>query len=221
MPLKLSSFALMLILVATDSACAGLIVPVSATGTGTFNENPNLLIDGVLTHRGGGSVSSTTVSWGIPTAVFIIDLGGFYSVENLTIYADNNDDYIFRSSVDGVHYSNLFTFLGADGPQPVHPGGQDILTTDPGFPTSPSGLTTAAYVGRGFAPVIARYLELTAARADMPESDETFGVGEVQAFGNVAVVSTVPEPSTLTLAALTALGGLISVICRRKSIAAY
>ena len=189
-------------------ARAGLINPVSASSTGTVVNDPNLVIDGALSERFPSPLSSSigpnTVS-GLETGTVIINFGGLYTVENLTVYVDNNDDYLFRFSVDGIQFADLFTFLAVDGPVPVTPGGQDILTTDSIFPTSPGDLTTPAYVGRSFTPVAARYLEVL-----VTGGDGASGVAEVQAHGTL-----VPEPSSILMFGI-GLTALLILFYRRR-----
>ena len=185
-------------------APAVLINPVSASSAGAVVNDPNLMIDGALSLRFSNSIGPNTVS-GLETATVTIDFGGLYTVENLTAYVDNNDDYHFRFSVDGIQFADLFTFLAPDGPVPVNPGGQDILTTDSVFPTSPGDLTTPSYVGRSFTPVVARYLEVS-----VTGGDGASGVAEVQAHGALVV----PEPSSILILGIGST--VLLILCYRR-----
>jgi F5/8 type C domain len=167
-----------------------LIPPVSVTGTGSYNNSASLIIDGVLPPRYTNFEAPTNVYWFGTGPEFTISLGHTYTVSNLTVDVDNNDDYVVQYSTDGVNFTNLFTFLASYGPVPVVPGGLDILTTIPTYPTDPGDNTTPAYVGTGFAPVQASYLRIFA-----QNGDGDYAIGEVQAF----TPSAVPEPSALIL----------------------
>jgi hypothetical protein len=189
------ALACVVALVATASVEAGPITAISASGTGTFNNSTNLLIDGVFPPRNTTWNFSPNVWWNGTAPAFTIDYGSVYSITSLTVDVDNNDTYRVQYSTDGVNFTDLFDFLASDGPVPVNPGGMDILTTDPTFPTNPGDLTTPAYVGRTFLPVNARYLKIFAV-----SGDNSYSIGEVQAFSN----ATVPEPISLVV-----FGGLI------------
>jgi hypothetical protein len=176
------------LIVSNIPAEAALIAPVSAAGTGTFSNSPNLIINGIVAPRNTAYFSSTNVYWtNSTTPTFTINLGGLYTIQNLTVGVDNNDDYQIQYSTDGTTFTNLFKFVASDGPVSVGAGGMDILTTDSGFPVVPGNTTTPAYVGRSFSPVDAQFL-----RIFVTAGDNFYAISEVQAFG-VAV----PEPSSV------------------------
>jgi hypothetical protein len=150
------------------------------------------------------------------TPQFTIDLGAVFTVSSLIADVDNNDDYVVQSSTNNVSFTNLFTFLASDGPVPVAPGGMEILTTDPTFPSIvnyPTDTTIPVYVGRNFAPVSARYLKIFGSGGD-----GLFGIGELQAFSAAAVG--VPEPPSLVMGclALVSLGVFMGVRGRPRSV---
>ena len=191
-PIPIAILSAVLGLAAASSGTARadvLIQPVSVTGSGSYVNNADLIIDGVLPPRFTPAASPTTVSWNSLSTTFTINLGGSFTLTNLTAYVDNNDTYVVQSSTDGVNFKNLFTFLASDGPVTPAQGGSDILTTIPADPTSPGDTTTPAYVGRGFAPVEASYVRLFAT-----SGDSVYSVGELQIY------AAVPEPSSLLLA---------------------
>ena len=188
------SIAFMLALGSSLSrAQASQIIPVSATGTGTFNGSPSLLIDDFIppeytTWNTAPNVWSNNAN---PNPQYTIDLGSLYQVEDVTVSVDNNDDYVVQYSIDNLAYSDLFTISSSYGNVPVSPGGMDTMTTIAGDPE---------YVPEiDFTPVEARYLRIFGT-----QGDRQYGVGEVMAFGQL---KSVPEPtSTLSLVALVTLG---------------
>ena len=186
-----ATFGLALMSLCSAASASPLIFPVSVVGAGSYSNSANNIIDGVLTQRGDSTFDNATFKttyWSGNGTSFIINLGGVYIVDNLTAYVDNNDDYLIEFSPDGVKYTGSFLFLSSDGLQPVIPGGQEILTTDPTFPASLDA-TTATYIGRPFAPVLASHLRVSA-----PVGDDSFGIGEVQVYGN-----SIPLPSSASL----------------------
>lgn len=205
--------ACLVALVATCAANAAPITPVSITGTGTYNNNANLIINGVLPPRNTFWQNAANVWWESnvpPAGVFTIDYGSVYNITSLTIDVDNNDDYRVEFSTDGVTFTNLFDFLASYGPVQPSPGGMDILTTDPAFPvlpTNPGDLTTPSYVGVSLIPVQARYLRLTALNGD-----GAYSIGEFQAFGDP-----VPEPISLVVFGGLVLGG--GLVARKRLLA--
>jgi hypothetical protein len=191
-----------------QAAKADVIIPaVSVTGTGTFSNSPSLIIDGFLPPRGTAFNAPTSVFSTIGAPQFTIDLGAVFRVTSLIADVDNNDDYVVQYSTNNVSFTNLFTFLASDGPVPVSPGGMDILTTNPSFPSMvnyPTDTTTPEYVGRSFAPVDARYLKIFGSGGD-----GLYGIGELQAFS-----AAVPEPASLVMGCL-AVASLGLVACAR------
>jgi hypothetical protein len=204
MACAIAGFAL--IGVSPQAAKADSIIPaVSVTGTGTFSNSPSLIIDGVLPPRGTFYQASTNVFSTSGAPQFTIDLGAVFTVGSLIADVDNNDDYVVQYSINNISFNNLFTFLASDGPVPVSPGGMEILTTNPSYPSVvnyPTDTTTPVYVGRTFAPVSARYLRIFGSGGD-----GLYAIGELQAFA-------VPEPTSLVMGCL-ALASLVGFRCIR------
>jgi hypothetical protein len=187
--------ACLVALVAVTSADAGLITPVSISGTGALNNPLSLISNGVLPPRNTFWMDGANVWWQGTAPAITLDYGSVYTITSLTVDVDNNDTYRVQYSTDGVTFTNLFDFLASQGPVAPNPGGMDILTTDSTFPTNPGDQTTPAYVGVSFLPVNARYLRISAI-----SGDNLYSIGEFQAFSNAAV----PEPVSLVV-----FGGLV------------
>lgn len=183
-----------------DASASPLIAPVSIAGSGPYSNSELNIINGILSTRGGATFDvdefKTTYWNGIATH-FVIDLGMAYQIDNITAYVDNNDTYQVDFSVDGIGYGSSFFFLDTDGVQTPEAGGQDILTTDPTAPLLIGDLTTAVYIGRPLPPVPARYIRVSAA-----SGDDSYGIGEMQFFGNPIPV---PPSASLLFASLAAL----------------
>jgi len=174
------------------------IVPVSATGTGTFTNSPSLLIDGVIPAETTVWTDAQNVNWVGSAPQFTIDLGNVFNVTGVLWSVDNNDSYRLQYSTDNVTFNTLFTIAVSDGNIQPSPGGMDTMTSfaNPEFVPS-----------MAFAPVDARYLKVFAV-----DGDGLYAIGEVQAFGQLSGnPGAVPEPGTYGLLGVAALAGLIAV----------
>lgn len=182
-------------------AAFGQIVPVSATGSGVFNNNPSLLIDGVIPAEQTSWQDAKNVWWYGETPAFTIDLGGFYNLTGVKWSVDNNDSYALQYSADNVIFTTLFTVQVADGNIDPNPGGMDTMTSYPG----------ADFVANmAFSPVEARYL-----RAFAVGGDGLYAIGEIQSFSEKAgEQGAVPEPSTYGVIGAASLAAL--VLIRRR-----
>ncbi len=151
---------------------------VSATGTGTFNNSPDMLIDGVLASEGSLWKAGTSVWWSGMSPTFTIDLGGVVLLEDLLVQVDNNDAYRFEYSENNNTWSSLFDIQVSDGEVGW---GMDTMSTDS---------QNSEYIASlDFVPVDARYLRVFAIGGD-----NFYSVSEIQAFA-----APVPEPSTIML----------------------
>jgi hypothetical protein len=92
----------MLIFGMVGSAGAALINPVSVTGTGSYHHSADLLIDGFIPGEMTWWQASTNVWWVGSDPAFTIDLGALYTVEDVVLQVDNNDNYHVSLSTNGT-----------------------------------------------------------------------------------------------------------------------
>jgi len=165
----------------TSNSEAAFLSPISIVGTGTWNNSVNLLNDGIIPDKGVFWQDSRNVWWVGTGTTFVLDYGAQFVIKDLVVSVDNNDDYQFDISVDGLSYSPLVTLRDTFGTVAPAPGGMDTIS---------SILGSSDYVlGFDFSPAVGRYLKVTGLRGD-----NLFSLGEVQAFG-----TPVPEPISLAL----------------------
>lgn len=178
----------------TSIVQASSITAVSASGTGGFNNNPDILIDGVMAGEGSFWAASTSVWWSGMSPSFVIDLGGVYTLQDLLVQVDNNDAYQFDYSVDNSAWSNLFSIQVGYG---EIGWGMDTMSTDS---------SSSEYISQlDFSPVDAQFLRVSAIGGD-----NLYSISEIQAFA-----APVPEPSTMLLFGL-GLMTLVGVRYRRQ-----
>jgi len=171
------------------------ITPAGSTGTGSYANSANLLIDGFTPPQNTWWQDGTTVSWTGFTTSFKIDLGAKYLLTDIAWSVDNNDAYALDYSLDGVLFTNLFTIGVNDGDVQPSPGGMDTMNSFLGDPNYVASMD--------FAAVNARYLRVEA----VPGGDSLNAIGEVTAYGR-PLGGAVPEPSTYGLFGALALAGL-------------
>lgn len=173
------------------------LVAASASGSGTFNNSADLLIDGVTPPENTGWSTDLNVWWSGLDPAFTIDLGGTFLLTDIAWSVDNNDSYALSFSTDGSSFASLFTVGVNDGNVTEGAGGMDTMNSFAG---------DAEYVAAmDFTAVAARYLRVTAVAG----GDELNAVGEVTAYGTA-----IPEPSTYAL--LFGAAALALVIWRRR-----
>lgn len=175
---------------------AGFITADSATGTGSYQNSPSLIIDGVFAHESDSWTSSTNVYWENTTdSAFIIDLGGVYSVDDVVLSVDNDDSYQVEYSIDNMTWQTLFTISSDYGDISPSDGGMDAMSTIAGDTEYVSGID--------FTSVVAQYLRIFAINGD-----QKYAVSELRAYG-----MSVPVPG----AAILAMMGLVAsaTFCRR------
>jgi len=168
----------------TSVAHASLIPAVAASGTGSYNHSPGLLIDGTIPVEGSGWTGSTNVWWNGTSPTFTIDLGAVHQVDDIVLQVDNNDGYQVDASTDGSAWSPLFSISQSYG---EIGWGMDTMSTVSGDPEYISQID--------FSSRALRYLRIQAT-----DGDNMYAVSEIQAYGAV------PEPASLALVGLPLLG---------------
>jgi len=154
-----------------STAHAAKIPVISVTGTGTYNNSVSLLTDGSKPADATDWAGATNVWWYGTEPTFTLQFNSVYTVNQLLIQVDNNDDYRIDYSLNG---SDWF-----------------LLDTIPsGIGSVGWGMETFNRTSTDFTPVDARYLRVYATGGD-----NMYSISEVQAFGAAAV----PEPGTLAL----------------------
>lgn len=174
-----SLIILISMLMTSTSALAARIAPVSVIGSGGYTNSTSLLTDGVIPMEGTGWASGYNVFWTGTFTSFTLDFGEIYTLSDVLISVDYNDNYRATTSTDGLsyHYSTLFNINASHGESVW---GMDTMSSDN---------TNAEYVaGIHFLPVQARYLKVFATGGD-----NFYSMGEIQAFGTPLQV--VPIPS--------------------------
>ncbi len=157
---------------------ASPVTAVSASGTGSFNNSPDILIDGVIAGEGSLWSAPTSVWWSGVSPSFVIDLGEVYTLQDLLVQVDNNDAYQFDYSTDNSVWSNLFSIQVGYG---EISWGMDTMSTDS---------LSSEYISQlDFAPVDAQFLRVSALGGD-----NFYSISEIQAFA-----APVPEPSMMML----------------------
>lgn len=169
----LLSVALILV-IADISSGQTLLQPELVVSNGPSSNSLDLVFDSNVPNRGTSFNAPVSFHWiGTDTEV-IFDYGETVLISDLLIAADNNDTYLIEYSLDGSSYQTAFEFLGTDG---ENIGGLDLLTTISSFPTFPTNPSIAAFVGRDFPDVSARFLRVTSTAGDFGKA-----IGEFQAF---------------------------------------
>ena len=187
--------AMLLVFAITPSLGQATLIPASsASGTGFYNNSPNLLIDGIIPGQGTLWNLNTNVWWNGTGPIFTIDLGGLYYVEDIILSVDNNDSYDVDYSVNNSDWSSLFSLSSAYGEVNW---GMDTMGTIAG---------DSEYVWQiNFSvPVEAQYLRIYAIGGD-----NSYAVGELQSYGEP-----VPEPATMLLLGFGLIG--LAGIGRKK-----
>jgi hypothetical protein len=175
MRLRLVSGVLLLAgALATGNSTVSVAAPITITtvsGSGSYNNNPYLLVNGYLPAEGTFWKDSANVWWEGTTPAFTFDFNAVYLVDDMQIQVDNNDNYLIQYSINGSLWNNLYTIPSGAG---TISGGMDTFTTSE----------------ISFTPVYARYLRMSAV-----SGDTMYSISEVQAFGT----GPVPEPASLML----------------------
>jgi hypothetical protein len=179
----------------------GLVTPVGVTGSGSFENALSLLTDGVVPPDYNRYIAPNVVRWQDSAAHITLDLGGMHDIFDLLVSVDNNDDYRFEFSQDGVSFSELVTVGGGMGSVPGNPGGMEAISTRSGDRDYIAALD--------FTPQRGRYVRVLG-----QGGDARYGVGEIAVYGSAVVA--VPESDASVLFAeglLVAFG--IRIVRRR------
>lgn len=163
------------------------ITPVSAIGSGAFNNLANLLIDGVIPAEATAWTQPTNIWWNGTRPTFTINLGNIYKVDDVTVSVDNSGSYRMQYSVDNAICNTLFIIGVADGEISF---GMDTMSSDSTHPEHIANIE--------FASVQARYLRLFAL-----SGDNNYAAAEIMPEG-------IPLPTAAWLA-IPVLGWLGSV----------
>jgi hypothetical protein len=158
----------------TSLTQAAYITPHSVTGTGSYNNSPDLIIDGNIPDERTSWTDSSNVWWDGTTPTFTIDLGDIYIIEDITLQVDNNDNYRVQYSLNNSVWNTLFTIDSGFGDVDW---GMDTMTTISGDSKYISEIDFSS-------PVNARYIRIFATGGD-----NKYAVSELDAYGTL-----VPEP---------------------------
>jgi len=165
-----------------STANASLITADSITGSGTYNNNADLIINNTYPAEGIAWTDAMNVWWYGTTPTFTIDFGELFDLDDVQISADLNDSYLVEWSTDASNWTDLFTIEISYGDINW---GMDTMSTDSNHGEYVSGID--------FSSVAARYLKVSATGGD-----GKYSIGELQAFGTSSSVP-VPEPMSLAL----------------------
>lgn len=154
----------------SSESFSAVIPVINVTGTGVYTNDRGLLIDGIVPAEGSGWTGDKNVYWNGLTPTFTLEFNSVYTLDDLLIQVDNNDNYRIDYSLNGSDWSSLYTIAASSG--------------DIGW-----GMDTFNQTEINFTPVNAKYL-----RVQATGGDNMYAISEVQAFG-----TPVPEPATLTL----------------------
>jgi hypothetical protein len=168
----------------------------SVMGSGSYNNNPNLLIDGNIPPEWTDWTAATNVWWYGTGSIFTLDFGSAYNLDDMLIQVDNNDSYGIQYSINGSNWNDLFSISSGAG-------------------NVSYGMDTFTQAEIAFTPVDARYVRVFATGGD-----NAYAISEIQAFGSQIVPggeqpSPAPEPTSLILLGSGLLG--IAGLLRKKS----
>ncbi len=167
----------------SNVVCASLITVTGVSGTGVFTNNVSLISDGVFPVESSIWTNSESVFWNGLVPTFVVDFGSVYTVDDVLVSVDNNDDYSVQWSQDLSTWNTLFNISVGDGEISF---GMDTMSTD--------SFNSEYVPAIDFASIQARYLRITATNGD-----NSYSIGEFQAFGSNVSMVTLPEPMSLAL----------------------
>lgn len=184
-------FLISLLILIVSPVNAAKITLSSITGTGTYTNNANIIIDGYIPAEGIANTASINVYWTSVFTSFTIDLGQQYLLDDILASVDNDDYYRFWASTDNSSWSYLGEVWG-DG---EITNGMDTMTGINGHPEYVSNLD--------FSQILTQYVKIDGYVLE----GNAFAIGEVELYGSAA--NAVPEPTTMLLfgAGLVGLAG--------------
>ncbi len=180
----------LVLVVACAAANATNVSVNSVSGTGTFWNDPAVIINGVIPPEGTPWDSSIyNLSWRDRSPVFTLTFDRLYILQDVIVSVDNNDGYQVEVSTDNSNWVQLFSIASTDGDVYHTPGGMDTMS---------SVASDSEYVlGIDFSETQAMY-----ARIKAVSGDGAYSVGELAFTGRVPNGGTVPEPASLALLGL-------------------
>ena len=167
--------------------------PVLMNGVFDDPTHAVLVTDGIFMPE--GTVYTDGLSWLADANSVDVDLQGLYTINALTVQADDNDAYIMQYLDSGGVYQTLWNVPNED-----FINGNDVF----GLQTRPDPMNDNAVYTLPV-PVTTSRLRLL---GDTSYTDHAYAVSQIAAFGNA--FSSVPEPGAAALLAsgMLAMGGL-------------
>lgn len=189
--------AVMLLLCISQTAHAELLSFTSISTNGSITNGAAVIDDSFPPEGQGWTIN--TAYWHGTESYIAFNLGQIYTIEDIILSVDNNDDYTilytenWESSLSNwMTLATIYQRYGEIG------GGMDTMSSVAG---------DAEYISQiDFSAVEAQYLLIRAIGGD-----DCYSVGEFDVYGS-PVTSAVPEPASLALLGM----GLTGFIFRRK-----
>lgn len=91
------------------NAFSATVTVTGVSGTGSYNNSVSLIVDGVIPGESSGWTGVSNVWWYGTTPVFTLTFDQIYTLQDVTVSVDNNDNYRVRTSLDNTNWSNLFS----------------------------------------------------------------------------------------------------------------
>ena len=141
------------------SSHAAPVIVAGTTATGSPEHDLALLTDGAFPINGTDWQHPSTVWWvngaGPTGTVLTFEFAQNYTLQDVALTVDNNDDYVVETSLDGSTWTTLFTVSAANGPTGW---GLDNFSSTLGDPTYAADID--------FAPTSAKFARIYALNGD-------------------------------------------------------